>query len=465
MTASADYGVTISEDFTPPENWVPGQEIEKNVYITNTGNVDAFVRVWLEGEFNLISEGAGITAKPTAAYAPSEITDNDTLKNLDFEEVTVGTDKKYIKLLSTTKTVNSNNSNDPANADPVNALSEVQAHQSGGYLAYAPTGAQYKYTINQNKAVDVYSNTTTHAVTDIPSGSTVHVGGTAAAPASGTYIAPANTAGDIDSDTFLPMTTGLYLFRRNVSVGTTAATDSDWEYSGYYYVAASGDAGGQGKYYALKTKTNAGNATVYADGIAFNDGTATPAAWYVDQQTGAITDDLAIADVKLFTAEGSTVNDNDITWTYTAKNGADPAKLTATITATANDPAKKISVDVALDNVDGTATPNESWQYVAATTGKNATFYYKNDVEEGDTTAKLVDSVTMSKDTKQTAYIAFDFDLNVLMDSIQVTVDADENECFASVQDVWASNTKAVPQTANATIGKEIDTITWTNES
>ena len=261
------------------------------------------------------------------------------------------------------------------------------------------------------------------------------------------------------------MTTGLYLFRRNVSVGTTAATDSDWEYSGYYYVAASGDAGGQGKYYALKTKTNAGNATVYADGIAFNDGTATPAAWYVDQQTGAITDDLAIADVKLFTAEGSTVNDNDITWTYTAKNGADPAKLTATITATANDPAKKISVDVALDNVDGTATPNESWQYVAATTGKNATFYYKNDVEEGDTTAKLVDSVTMSKDTKQTAYIAFDFDLNVLMDSIQVTVDADENECFASVQDVWASNTKAVPQTANATIGKEIDTITWTNES
>ncbi|MBQ1388478.1 MAG: hypothetical protein IIY78_02515, partial [Clostridia bacterium] len=31
LTATADYGVSIVEDFTPPENWIPGQEIEKNV--------------------------------------------------------------------------------------------------------------------------------------------------------------------------------------------------------------------------------------------------------------------------------------------------------------------------------------------------------------------------------------------------------------------------------------------------
>ena len=49
LSASANYGVTIAEDFTPPENWVPGQEINKDVGAVNTGNIDAFVRVWLEG--------------------------------------------------------------------------------------------------------------------------------------------------------------------------------------------------------------------------------------------------------------------------------------------------------------------------------------------------------------------------------------------------------------------------------
>ena len=41
LTASADYGVTIAENFTPPNNWVPGQTINKDVSAVNTGNVDA----------------------------------------------------------------------------------------------------------------------------------------------------------------------------------------------------------------------------------------------------------------------------------------------------------------------------------------------------------------------------------------------------------------------------------------
>lgn len=47
LTASANYGVSIAEDFTPPEDWTPGQEINKDVSAVNTGNVDAFVRLRL----------------------------------------------------------------------------------------------------------------------------------------------------------------------------------------------------------------------------------------------------------------------------------------------------------------------------------------------------------------------------------------------------------------------------------
>ena len=47
LSASADYNVSIAEDFTPPEEWVPGQTINKDVSAVNTGNVDAFVRLGL----------------------------------------------------------------------------------------------------------------------------------------------------------------------------------------------------------------------------------------------------------------------------------------------------------------------------------------------------------------------------------------------------------------------------------
>lgn len=44
LTASSDYGVSIVESFVPPKNWIPGQEINKDVYAVNTGNIDAFVK-------------------------------------------------------------------------------------------------------------------------------------------------------------------------------------------------------------------------------------------------------------------------------------------------------------------------------------------------------------------------------------------------------------------------------------
>lgn len=49
LTANADYGVSIVESFTPPANWIPGQNINKDVYAINTGNIPAFVNQDVSG--------------------------------------------------------------------------------------------------------------------------------------------------------------------------------------------------------------------------------------------------------------------------------------------------------------------------------------------------------------------------------------------------------------------------------
>ncbi|MEE3403872.1 MAG: hypothetical protein VZR73_07295, partial [Acutalibacteraceae bacterium] len=41
LSANADYGVKIVESFAPPMNWLPGQEVNKDVYATNTGSIPA----------------------------------------------------------------------------------------------------------------------------------------------------------------------------------------------------------------------------------------------------------------------------------------------------------------------------------------------------------------------------------------------------------------------------------------
>ena len=56
LTADANYGVSIVESFTPPANWVPGQQVNKDVYAVNTGNVAAFVEEDVAGKLNVTFE-------------------------------------------------------------------------------------------------------------------------------------------------------------------------------------------------------------------------------------------------------------------------------------------------------------------------------------------------------------------------------------------------------------------------
>lgn len=82
LTAAADYGVSITETFTPPEEWLPGQEINKDVSAVNTGNIDAYVRLDLKHALQGTQLGDGIAyttgTEPTLTNAV-ELTDAERI--------------------------------------------------------------------------------------------------------------------------------------------------------------------------------------------------------------------------------------------------------------------------------------------------------------------------------------------------------------------------------------------------
>ena len=66
LTASADYNVVAIENFVPPQQWVPGQTVTKEEAVTNTGNIDAFVKQTITGDLKVTVEIPS-TVAPTLA--------------------------------------------------------------------------------------------------------------------------------------------------------------------------------------------------------------------------------------------------------------------------------------------------------------------------------------------------------------------------------------------------------------
>jgi len=163
LSASADYNVAIAEDFTPPNNWVPGQKIDKNVGFVNTGNVDAFVRSYLQGEMRVIKEtsnaiatwdtsGSNFKKDSTALVGDSSHNTSDRLTavtdeilkglNLNYK-VTANSTDYYLRELKKTKRDNPNaETPDGSNLDE---YSEVMSVQAGGELVYT-SGTKFIYT-------------------------------------------------------------------------------------------------------------------------------------------------------------------------------------------------------------------------------------------------------------------------------------------------------------------------------
>ncbi|MBR0529843.1 MAG: hypothetical protein IJJ76_08800 [Ruminococcus sp.] len=421
LSASAKYDVSIAEDFQPPEEWVPGQTINKDVSAVNTGNVDAFVRMWLEGEMSVMNKVAvaNSTTIPTDKYETTGLgftatKDADKMKELGFA---YKDDSNYYRVLSKTERANAE-LNGTDNTVDDDTYSEVKSVQAGGYLVSAPDNAKWTYTAEQQTEIVNSEN----KVEMVAAGTTV---GTADSGA--TKIVKGNAPCVIDSDTFVPQTPGLYIFRRNIALGDANAADT-YEYSGYVFDGTN--------YFALANDT-AGKSDYTLPVGAVTVKTST------SPQAEPLTYELNNEYIKLYTATEKIIKNDDLTWEYQAATGTAPAKLTATYNGgTDGDTDDDIVIDVALANI---GTEGQTWTAKTAE-GKTATFYYNDDVEAGDSTEKLVDSVTLSDKTTQHAFIAFDFDLNVFLNSVQVTMGEDGKEKTTPVEDATNGQFVAAPK-------------------
>ncbi|MGN1458336.1 MAG: BsaA family SipW-dependent biofilm matrix protein [Acutalibacteraceae bacterium] len=120
LSASNGYDVAIVEDFTPPVNWTPGQTVQKAVKVTNTGNVDAFVRMSLENKIKLTKKEAT----------------GDSMYDENHKD-------SYIKLGEVT--------------DSSNIPDKIKSLKAGGRLVYCDDGA-----FNEGKIRKYYYDSTDH---------------------------------------------------------------------------------------------------------------------------------------------------------------------------------------------------------------------------------------------------------------------------------------------------------------
>ena len=65
ISASNEYNVVAQEDFTPPDNWIPGQTVKKEAGAVNTGNVPAFVKATVSGNIVLTQKAENMATSGT----------------------------------------------------------------------------------------------------------------------------------------------------------------------------------------------------------------------------------------------------------------------------------------------------------------------------------------------------------------------------------------------------------------
>lgn len=373
LSASADYNVSIAEDFTPPEEWVPGQTINKDVSAVNTGNVDAFVRLGLLHDASLTVKGTGVAVPADAtALASADKTNWVELKT------------------------SASNTSTPTGSNAVNnSANEVTLLQAGGTLVIA--GGQ---VVTPSDAWNVRSG---------DSSNSDYSGAGQFDPA------VTKTVADPTKTYAQQYGSGLYIFKRNVTDGV--------KYSGYYYDATND------KFYELEQETG----TVYIanlDAGAIAEGTN----GVVTLSSATALDNVKLAATKKVTiANNSATPAFNITWvksdgTATTAGASDAAIIRLTYVGDDDTTANKALDDVVID-INLASGWNTNWTYRAATSTKiNGTndvgyFFYNKLLAPSATTAKIVDSVTLNKNVTQDAYKELVYDLTVVLDSIQASPD------------------------------------------
>ena len=297
LTATADYGVSLVEDFKPPEDMTPGQEVNKDVSVVNTGAIDAFVRASLSESMNMsrLSSVEYITSALTDTaqyYTVYKKTDGTVVKKLANVAKADDETKLYdlknfsaaLPALATVTTVEDEYValNPQENQDATGALNanEVTTLMAGGQLVVAESKAVAPEDVAQRSGDDVNGATKFAIIYDVSGGTQdgnkvveesgsyytvelnqdgLYVKNPATAVSMGTgYTLSVDTlARDYSgASQYKPTGDGLYIFKRNDTP----------EYSGFYY--------NSGAFYALKTKEN--NKSAYIDfgtgGISYDTG-------------------------------------------------------------------------------------------------------------------------------------------------------------------------------------------------
>ena len=192
ISATSNYNVVAVEDFTPPNNWTPGQTVDKDVRVTNTGNVDAFVRASISGDLVLTRMTSSV-------------------------DVTQAALDKAIELSKT--------ATDPANPDtPATSADQVRAKQAGSRLVYSALTDGYTEPYLQSTAgVTLTENDNDTFVT---------------------------VDTDPNASDFKPTITGYYIFARSTTeTGDNGVKVTKIVYDGYYFVE------GTNKYYDIEVTT------------------------------------------------------------------------------------------------------------------------------------------------------------------------------------------------------------------
>ena len=353
LSAEADYNVSITESFTPPEDWTPGQEINKDVSAVNTGNIDSLVNLKFGHSFTVTGKGDPIKVSDAA-------TEDLGAKNA----VEVSTDK-------------------------------AKSAQAGGYIVY-----------NKDKVEENPRESSSDPFTD----------------------------------------DGLYIFRREIKKtvdGSNKLTSVDYEYDGYYVKG--------GKYYRIEIADDA--VTLKTDSTE------------VDAVDLTKINIPTVGDEYVYTYG----DDAEVTWTFVTALEADDPTATPAVDNKTTDFAEAKGIRITYAGNDATSTDDDIIVYVefdpAAQTNykynaDDEKFYYNYVLPAGqETKSTLITSVTLGKETEESAYIKLDYDLDVLLDSIQVSLDESKNYTNETA-DSWLSGSTVNGKQGTA-ISDSNGKVTW----
>ena len=191
LSANADYDVSIVESFAPPKNFLPGQEVNKDVYAVNTGSIGAFVEEKISGKLSITTVDK-IAANLTDGVAASLPTDDLTHKT------------------------------------EVLTSDEVYSIEAGAFLAYKPKASTNELgnqiVAFKNDGPIKYYNV--NDVSESPIDQTTY--DSKSDNDKKNYVAVNTNATD-----FAPTTEGLYIFRRAIDVANDRIETFD--YAGYYF--------------------------------------------------------------------------------------------------------------------------------------------------------------------------------------------------------------------------------------